>query len=315
MINHEQLPSITNAKLPGAYTVAKRALAECEKIDECKDWANKSAALASYAKQAKDGSLYKLAIRIQARAIRRCGELLGEIAPNNGGRPSKETSTGTGTSLTRKQAAEEAGLSKRQKDTAIQVANVPEEEFEAQVESDSPPTVMALAEQGTQRKPLYDLEGVDPNLFKLATRALAFATARHGGGTPTLYRLGGNPYRVTGGLSEGLNAIGLTTRLRFLIGPKRSTVALVAVQCNAHHKPPCPHAPMPSVDDPIALYTVPGKGARHSGTTPNKSDCCIQAMQSIRIALVCLMRVTSRYVSCFPFQREISDNSYAKWTL
>jgi hypothetical protein len=52
-----------------------------------------------------------------------------------------------------KQATEEAGLSKRQKDTAIQVANVPEGEFETQVESDSPPTVTALAKQGTEKRP------------------------------------------------------------------------------------------------------------------------------------------------------------------
>jgi len=58
------------------------------------------------------------------------------------------------------------------------VANVQQEEFESQVESDSPPTVTALAEQGTHKKPLHDLEGVDPALFKLATRALAFADGR-----------------------------------------------------------------------------------------------------------------------------------------
>jgi hypothetical protein len=57
MINHDQLPSIPNAKLPAAYTVAKRALAECGKVDECKDWADKAAALGSYAKQSGDKSL------------------------------------------------------------------------------------------------------------------------------------------------------------------------------------------------------------------------------------------------------------------
>jgi hypothetical protein len=80
-------------------------------------------------------------------------------------------STGDHT-LSRKQAAAEAGLSKNQKDTAIRVANIPSEEFEAQVESDSPPTVTALAEQGTQKKPLHDLEGIDPTLFRIATEAL-----------------------------------------------------------------------------------------------------------------------------------------------
>jgi len=39
-------------------------------------------------------------------------------------------------------------MSERQKVTAIRVANVLTEEFERQVESDAPPTVTQLAEQG-----------------------------------------------------------------------------------------------------------------------------------------------------------------------
>ena len=75
-----------------------------------------------------------MADRIQARAIRRCGELLREIPAGTGGRPPK-THTATDTSFefeievdvipTRTSAANGAGLSKRQKDTALQVANVP----------------------------------------------------------------------------------------------------------------------------------------------------------------------------------------------
>jgi hypothetical protein len=38
----------------------------------------------------------------------------------------------------------------------IPFSSVPDGDFEAQVESDSPPTVTALAEQGTQKKPLHD---------------------------------------------------------------------------------------------------------------------------------------------------------------
>jgi hypothetical protein len=152
MINHDQLPSLANAKLPGAYAVAKRVLAECEKIDECKDWADKAAALASYAKQSKDEPLFKAAARIQARAIRRCGELLKEIEAKHTGRPPEIRNDAVPNSETRKSAAEKAGLSERQQKTAVRVANVPEEEFETQVESDSPPTVTALAGQGTQKK-------------------------------------------------------------------------------------------------------------------------------------------------------------------
>jgi hypothetical protein len=46
MTNHDQLPDIATAKLPAAYTVAKRALAECGKVDECKDWVERLRSLA-----------------------------------------------------------------------------------------------------------------------------------------------------------------------------------------------------------------------------------------------------------------------------
>jgi hypothetical protein len=32
------------------YNAAKQALADCESIDECKDWKDKGAAMAAYAK-------------------------------------------------------------------------------------------------------------------------------------------------------------------------------------------------------------------------------------------------------------------------
>jgi hypothetical protein len=94
----------------------------------------------------------KTAVRIQARAIRRCGELLKAIENGQGARTDKQLHTGADTKLSRSQIAREAGLSKRQKDTALQVASVPTEEFEAAVESDAPPTVTELAERG--KKPM-----------------------------------------------------------------------------------------------------------------------------------------------------------------
>jgi len=43
--------------------------------------------------------------------------------------------------LNRTEAATQAGLSERQKVTALRVASVPESDFQQAVESDSPPTV------------------------------------------------------------------------------------------------------------------------------------------------------------------------------
>jgi hypothetical protein len=68
--------------------------------------------------------------RIQARAIRRCGELLGEIEPAQGNNQYSADREGTLPKLGRTQAATEAGLSEHQRKTALRVANVPAEDFE-----------------------------------------------------------------------------------------------------------------------------------------------------------------------------------------
>lgn len=156
-----------SARLPQTYESAKTALSECVALDECKSWADKAAALASYAKQANDDELMKMATRIRDRAIRRAGELLQQIEPKPGARTDVEPSRGAPTRL---QAAGEAGLSRDQMHTALRVANVPKADFDRQVDSPNPPTVTALAKQGTTPapKPVIDLKGRDPAEFNLA---------------------------------------------------------------------------------------------------------------------------------------------------
>lgn len=66
-----------------------------------------------------------MAERIQARAIRRCGELLKQIEPAPGARTDIEPRDGTVQGLTRTEAARDAGLSERQQKTALRVATVP----------------------------------------------------------------------------------------------------------------------------------------------------------------------------------------------
>ncbi len=62
--------------------------------------------------------------------------------------------------LTRTEAAQQAGMSERQKKTALRVANVPKSEFEQAIESEKPPTLSQLADAGTQKKtPLTVIEG------------------------------------------------------------------------------------------------------------------------------------------------------------
>jgi len=82
-------------------------------------------------KQAADDaglSERKHADRIQARAVRRCGELLKQF---DGRGVNQYTKDDEGTLITQKQAASDAGLSDHQRVTAVRVANVPEPDFDA----------------------------------------------------------------------------------------------------------------------------------------------------------------------------------------
>lgn len=141
------------APLPVNYEHARIALRECQELDECAEWANKSEAIASYARQAKDLSLLNTAKRIKARATRRLGQLLREIPPAKAGRPAETIGETIGVGAypnysKRKAASSAADLSTAQAKQAMRVAAVPDLEFETLVESEEPPTVTELAEKG-----------------------------------------------------------------------------------------------------------------------------------------------------------------------
>jgi len=135
-------PTTAIARLPLSYQRACAALARCDHVDECKRWGDQAAALASYARQAKDDALETLARRIRARALRRAGELLQQFNKGDG-RPRKNASGAEGVSQRR--AAALAGFSERQELTAIRLANMPAQAFEAAVERDRPATITELA--------------------------------------------------------------------------------------------------------------------------------------------------------------------------
>jgi len=82
-----------------------------------------------------------MARRIQGRAVRRAGELLKTFQTGPDGGRSKENGIGADTVSSQRQAAEAAGMSKRQEVTAVRVSNVPEPDFEAAVESEDPSSV------------------------------------------------------------------------------------------------------------------------------------------------------------------------------
>lgn len=169
------LPQIAprQASLPQTYEAAKAALAKCQAMDECQSWADKAAALASYAKQAEDDAMLKMAARIKTRAARRAGELLKQIEPQQGARTDLKLSEGDHTRFTREDAARQAGMSKHQQVQATRIASIPDEDFEEQVESDTPPTLSQLAQQGIKPRPLVDLNGRDPKEYNAALHFIA----------------------------------------------------------------------------------------------------------------------------------------------
>lgn len=139
-MNLQMLPAvvkrqIATADLPPSYEKAKSALAECAHIDECKEWINRMAAMASYARQAKDIAMEELAIRIRRRAERRLGELLAEIpVPKRGDSAVNH----------RKRASESIGLTQPLSSQLVRVASVPKPIFDAKVERSPPPSLKQL---------------------------------------------------------------------------------------------------------------------------------------------------------------------------
>lgn len=171
------LPALANAQLPATYQAAQKALAECSRVDECKDWSDKAQALASYARQAKDSTLHNLALRIQSRAQRRMGELL-KLVPRgdaDGANLAQNRQEGALPPVTRTQVARDAGLSEHQSKTALRIASVSEEEFESRVESVDPPTVTELARLGTSSRELSRVPDPAPEVPPADPAAVARA--------------------------------------------------------------------------------------------------------------------------------------------
>lgn len=110
----------------------------------------------------------KTAMRIRARAIRRCGELYKEVEKAQGG-DRRDQEGGKSPMVSRKAAATAAGHSPDQMKQAIRIANVPNEIFIEQIESETPPTITSLAQQGTtpsKKPPMFEQLGMTKEAFQ-----------------------------------------------------------------------------------------------------------------------------------------------------
>lgn len=165
------IEGVKDAKLPKVYERAKEALERCVEIDECKEWKDKAAAIASYAKQADDEDLYKNAMRIKGRAVRRMAEIAREVEPKTG-RPKKGVSQEPPFPTGARAALIAAGLSEQQAKQTLRVGEIPATKFEKLIESDEPPTVTELAAMGRKpAKKVIDITGGrNSDEFKAAVR-------------------------------------------------------------------------------------------------------------------------------------------------
>ena len=128
------------------YDAAKAALAECERVDVAKDWADKGEALALYAKRANDPELEYRARRIRARAAIRLGELSAALPKAPGGRPAESETTHSAVDSFRpkKEVLADAGVNAETARRAEMLSALPVEEREEAIERDVPATLTEL---------------------------------------------------------------------------------------------------------------------------------------------------------------------------
>lgn len=170
-----QFGGVGNARLPELYVQARNGLAQCVRVDECKEWSDKAEAIRSYARQAGDDELMRTAMRIKSRAVERLGSLLEQLeaAKNH-----HDLATRSDTLPSRAQARKEGGLSKHEAKQAQAVARFASKEperFETMVERDKPATVTELAREGRKpapKKPTAHLAGRTPKEFSLSVQAM-----------------------------------------------------------------------------------------------------------------------------------------------
>lgn len=113
------IDNVAEARLPAAFEAAKQALALCTSIELCLDWIRRSEAIEHAAGVAGDEVLYKLALRVSARAMRRVGELL-----KMSGWSDPKLTTAPQNEVVRR-----SGMSTYQQLVAVRLAELPEATF------------------------------------------------------------------------------------------------------------------------------------------------------------------------------------------
>ena len=126
---------IPNATVPVKYTAAVKALAACRTIDDAKYFADKSEALAAWAKIYKHNEAAIEAKRLKLHSFRRMGALALEIQPTySGGGPGLAGVPGTGPV----KLLQGFGLNRGQAESATCLSRMPKKQFQKAVASNCP---------------------------------------------------------------------------------------------------------------------------------------------------------------------------------
>lgn len=128
------------------YDAMCHAIAVCERVDEAKDIRDKALALEKYMAQAENLEAERLAINVRLRAERRCGVLLKEMKANG------ERASGHGDQKSGSKPStpnlDDLGVSKDQSSRFQQLADVPDDEFEAALaDPESKPSTAGVIRQ------------------------------------------------------------------------------------------------------------------------------------------------------------------------
>lgn len=152
VISVSQAKQITGGRtplIPFEYESAVNALEACINIDEAKYWANKSDALAAWAKMYRDDKVGRQAKILKLKAYRRIGELAKEIRPqtiSSNGRRGK-FAKGSGSLL------KEHGFTQLQRAQITKLANTAKAKFDEVVLLDRPPTPHRFAKTLSHKNP------------------------------------------------------------------------------------------------------------------------------------------------------------------
>lgn len=166
------------------YEQARTALAECHRIDDAKDIADKALALQAYARQARDPDMERWVAEIRLRARRRVGELSAALEKVPVIQNLQGSNSGT---LGKEAALEAAGLSRTEAHRCEQLAKVPEAAFETYIATQTAAGRTATADDISrmvaklERKTVVSTEGQaaserTADLSTLTSRELRYGT-------------------------------------------------------------------------------------------------------------------------------------------